>query len=351
MSEPNISAVLLEKGNLKMEERPIPKPGKNEVQIAIHSVGICGSDVHFWTDGSIGPFLVKSPMVLGHEASGTVCQLGEGVTHLNIGDRVAIEPGIPCRQCVACKGGKYNLCPDVKFCATPPVDGSLCRYYVHPADLCFKLPDNVSYEEGALLEPLSVAVHACRRSGVTIGSNVLVCGAGPIGLVCLLAAKAMGAAKVVITDIDAKRLECARQMGADVTVDVTSRDGRAVADQVVQELGCQPDVTIECSGAEPSIHAGIYATQPGGVLMIVGCGRQLATIPLLDAALKEVDIRGNLRYCNDYPTALAMVASGQVNVKPLVTHRYSLEQTLEAFEFAKKGEGIKVMIHCDKTKA
>ncbi|KAI8506307.1 hypothetical protein Bbelb_157340 [Branchiostoma belcheri] len=292
-----------------------------EVQIAIHSVGICGSDVHFWTDGSIGPFLVKSPMVLGHEASGTVCQLGEGVTHLNIGDRVAIEPGIPCRQCAACKGGKYNLCPHVKFCATPPVDGSLCRYYVHPADLCFKLPDNVSYEEGALLEPLSVAVHACRRSGVTIGSNVLVCGAGPIGLVCLLAAKAMGAAKVVITDIDAKRLECARQMAA-VTENATIADNCACP-----------------------------ATQPGGVLMIVGCGRQMATIPLLDAALKEVDIRGNLRYCNDYPTALAMVASGQVNVKPLVTHRYSLEQTLEAFEFAKKGEGIKVMIHCDKTKA
>ncbi|CAH1252768.1 SORD [Branchiostoma lanceolatum] len=351
MSEPNISAVLLEKGNLKLEERPIPKPGKNEVQIAMHSVGICGSDVHFWTDGAIGPFVVKAPMVLGHEASGTVSELGEGVTHLKVGDRVAIEPGVPCRYCSACKGGRYNLCPDVKFCATPPVDGSLCRYYVHPADLCFKLPDNVSYEEGALLEPLSVGVHACRRSEVTIGSKVFICGAGPIGLVCLQVAKAMGAAQVVITDIEAKRLEFARQMGADVTVHVTSRDGQEVADQVVQRLGCSPDVTIECSGAESSIHAGIYATQPGGVLMIVGLGRRLATIPLLDAALKEVDIRGNLRYANDYPTALAMIASGQVNVKPLVSHRYSLEQTLEAFEFAKKGEGIKVMIHCDKNKA
>ncbi|XP_035698613.1 sorbitol dehydrogenase-like [Branchiostoma floridae] len=318
----------------------------------MHSVGICGSDVHFWTEGVVGPFVVKAPMVLGHEGSGTVSELGEGVTHLKVGDRVAMEPGVPCRYCTACKGGRYNLCKDVKFCATPPTDGSLCRYYVHAADLCFKLPDNVSYEEGALLEPLSVAVHACRRSEVTIGSKVLICGAGPIGLVCLQVAKAMGAAQVVITDIDAKRLEFARhQMGADVTVLVTSRDGREVADQVVQVLGCNPDVTIECSGAETSIHAGIYATEPGGVLMIVGLGRPMATIPLLDAALKEVDIRGNLRYANDYPTALAMIASGQVNVKPLVSHRYSLEQALEAFEFAKKGEGIKVMIHCDKTKA
>ncbi|XP_078589195.1 sorbitol dehydrogenase-like [Branchiostoma floridae x Branchiostoma japonicum] len=318
----------------------------------MHSVGICGSDVHFWTEGVVGPFVVKAPMVMGHEASGTVSELGEGVTHLKVGDRVAMEPGVPCRYCTACKGGRYNLCKDVKFCATPPTDGSLCRYYVHAADLCFKLPDHVSYEEGALLEPLSVAVHACRRSEVTIGSKVLICGAGPIGLVCLQVAKAMGAAQVVITDIDAKRLEFARhQMGGDVTVHVTSRDGREVADQVVQVLGCNPDVTIECSGAETSIHAGIYATEPGGVLMIVGLGRPMATIPLLDAALKEVDIRGNLRYANDYPTALAMIASGQVNVKPLVSHRYSLEQALEAFEFAKKGEGIKVMIHCDKTKA
>eukprot|EP00058_Branchiostoma_floridae_P020933 XP_002606423.1 hypothetical protein BRAFLDRAFT_67675 [Branchiostoma floridae] len=230
--------------------------------------------------------------------------------------------------------------------------------------MCSRLPDHVSYEEGALLEPLSVGVHACRRSGVTVGSKVLICGAGPIGLVCLQVAKAMGAAQVVITDIDSQRLEFARQMGAEVTVHVTSRDGREVADHVVQVLGCNPDVTIECSGAETSIHAGIYATEPGGVLMIVGLGRPMATIPLLDAALKEVDIRGNLRYANEYllkihvfpytysyPTALAMIASGQVNVKPLVSHRYSLEQTLEAFEFAKKGEGIKVMIHCDKTKA
>ncbi|XP_078589218.1 sorbitol dehydrogenase-like [Branchiostoma floridae x Branchiostoma japonicum] len=351
MGDTNISAVLLEKGNLKLEERPIPKPGKNEVQIAMHSVGICGSDVHYWVHGAIGDFVVRAPMILGHEASGTVSEVGEGVTHLKVGDRVAIEPGVPCRFCDYCKGGRYNLCHEMQFCATPPVDGSLARYYVHAADFCFKLPDHVSYEEGALLEPLSVGVHACRRAGVTIGSKVLVCGAGPIGLVCLLVAKAMGAAQVAITDIDTKRLEVAKQMGADFPVHVTTRDGREVADQVVRTLGCNPDVTVECSGAEPSVQTGIFATKSGGVLVLVGLGPPTINIPIVNAAVREVDIRGIFRYANCYPTALSMVASGQVNVKPLVTHRFSLEQTLEAFEASKKGEGIKVMIHCDKNKA
>ncbi|CAH1252770.1 SORD [Branchiostoma lanceolatum] len=350
MGDTNLSAVLLEKGNLKLEERPVPKPGKNEVQIAMHSVGICGSDVHYWVHGAIGDFVVRAPMILGHEASGTVSEVGEGVTHLKVGDRVAIEPGVPCRYCDYCKGGRYNLCLEMQFCATPPVDGSLARYYVHAADFCFKLPDHVSYEEGALLEPLSVGVHACRRAGVTIGSKVLICGAGPIGLVCLLVAKAMGAAQVAITDIDTKRLEVAKQMGAHCPVLVKSRDGREVAEQVVQALGCNPDVTVECSGAEPSVQTGIFATKSGGVLVLVGLGPPTINIPIVNAAVREVDIRGIFRYANCYPTALSMVASGQVDVKPLVTHRFSLEQTLEAFEASKKGEGIKVMIHCDKNK-
>lgn len=192
-------------------------------------VGICGSDVHYWVNGRIGDFVVKAPMVLGHEAAGIVHQVGEGVTHLKpgngfkhhshflfillylilslkLGNRVAIEPGVPCRSCEPCKIGRYNLCPDIIFCATPPYDGNLARYYTHAADFCYKLPDHVSTEEGALLEPLSVGVHACRRAGVTIGQKVLICGAGPIGLVCLLTAKAMGASSVIITGIINKYL-------------------------------------------------------------------------------------------------------------------------------------------------
>ncbi|KAI8506317.1 hypothetical protein Bbelb_157440 [Branchiostoma belcheri] len=156
------------------EEGPIPQPGKHEVQLAIHSVGICGTDVHVLTEGSLGQFVLTDPMVSGHEASGTVRQVGEGVTHLAVGDRVAVEPGISCRYCTNCKAGRYYLCPHLEY----PVHGLMCRYKAHPADLCYKLPDNVSLEEGALLEPLSVAVHACSRAGITVGYKVFISGAG-----------------------------------------------------------------------------------------------------------------------------------------------------------------------------
>jgi L-iditol 2-dehydrogenase len=237
-TQDNLSAVLLEKGNLKLEQRPMPaKLGPNDVLIRIHSVGICGSDVHYWVNGCIGDFIVRAPMVLGHETSGVVAQVGSGVKHLKQGDRVAIEPGVPCRMCQYCKHGQYNLCPDMGFCATPPYDGTLTRYFAHPADFCYKLPDHVSFEEGAMLEPLSVAVQACRRANITFGENVLICGAGPIGLVNLLTAKAQGAAKVCITDIDEHRLSVAKSLGADFTYRITKKDVRGMAEDIANLFG------------------------------------------------------------------------------------------------------------------
>jgi len=287
-------------------------------------------------------------MVLGHEPSGIVSGLGDGVKHLKIGDRVALEPGVPCRICDWCKEGRYNLCPDITFAATPPYHGTLTRYYVHAADFCYKLPDHVSFEEGALLEPLSVGVHACRRANISLGSRVLVCGAGPIGLVTLLSAKAMGASKVVVTDIDDGRLKVARDMGADGVINAAGKDPKALAAEVVAWLGTAPDATVECSGADSSVQLGIYATRSGGTFVLVGMGAAEVKLPLINALVREVDVRGIFRYANCYPTALEMVASGRVNVKPLVTHRYSLEQSLDAFETARTGAGgaIKVMISC-----
>ncbi|XP_013777584.1 sorbitol dehydrogenase-like [Limulus polyphemus] len=348
MSKNNLSAVLAQKGDLRLEQRPISKPGKDEVLIAIHSVGICGSDVHYWVNGCIGDFIVKEPMVLGHESSGIVKEVGEGVTDLKPGDRVAIEPGIPCRKCKFCKCGRYNLCPDIKFCATPPVHGTLTRFYTHPADLCYKLPDNVSLDEGAMLEPLSCAVHACKRARVTAGMKVLVCGAGPIGILNLLTAKAMGASQVCITDISSSRLEFSRKLGADHTILVDTKDAQALVTKVHEALGGAPDVTIECSGAESSIILTILATKSGGVVVLIGMGPPEVTIPIVSAAVREVDIRGIFRYTNCYPIALDLVASGKVNVKPLITHHFKLEDSLKAFETSKTGEGgaIKVMIHC-----
>ncbi|XP_067665820.1 sorbitol dehydrogenase-like [Haliotis asinina] len=347
MADKNLAVIMYKKGDLRLEEVPVPEPKQGEVQLQMSSVGICGSDVHFWTNGHIGDFVVKAPMILGHEASGVVSKLGPGVTSLKVGDRVAIEPGVPCRICHYCKDGRYNLCPHVVFCATPPVNGNLSRFYTHAADFCFKLPDHVSTEEGAFLEPLSVAVHACNRANIKLGDKVLICGAGPIGLVNLLTAKSRGAAKVIITDIDEKRLEFASKLGADYTFKVTSRDPAVTAQQIEETLGQPADKAIECSGATPSIWTAIYATASGGCVVLVGLGASTIELPILNAALREVDIRGNLRYANCYPTALSMIASGQIDVKPFITHRFSLEQSLEAFETAKRGEGIKIMINCE----
>uniref|UniRef100_A0A8C0GDL8 Sorbitol dehydrogenase n=1 Tax=Chelonoidis abingdonii TaxID=106734 RepID=A0A8C0GDL8_CHEAB len=283
----------------------------------MHSVGICGSDVHYWQHGRIGDFIVKKPMVLGHEASGTVIKVGSSVTHLKPGDRVAIEPGAPRDIDEFCKIGRYNLSPTIFFCATPPDDGNLCRYYAHSASFCYKLPDNITFEEGALIEPLSVGIHACRRGGVTLGSKVLICGAGPL---CI---------------------------GADFTIEIKKETPKDMACMVQDLLDCMPDITMECSGAEASIQTGIYATRSGGTLVLVGLGPEMVHVPIANAAVREVDIKGIFRYCNTWPMAIAMLASKKVDVKPLVTHRFPLEKALEAFETVKKGLGVKVMLKCD----
>lgn len=314
------------------------------------SVGICGSDVHYWTHGAIGDFIVRAPMVLGHEAAGVVVKLGANVKNLQVGDKVAIEPGVPCRICNYCKTGVYNLCSEMQFCATPPVHGNLSRFYVHAADFCYKLPANMSLEEGALMEPLAVGVHACRRAGVSLGKKVLICGAGPIGLVNVLTAKAMGASDIVVTDVVEKRLEVAKSIGATQVYKVGGKKSAEIMAAEVEALlgGHKPDICIECSGIESSIRFGIFSTKSGGLLVLVGLGNPEVTLPIVNASVREVDIRGIFRYANCYPTAIAMVASGAVDVKPLITHRFNLEETLKAFETAKTGAGgaIKVIIKC-----
>ncbi|CAG4935936.1 unnamed protein product [Colias eurytheme] len=346
MAQDNLTAVLYKTKDLRLEQTPIPEIKDDEVLLRMDCVGICGSDVHYWQSGSCGHFVLKSPMVMGHEASGVVAKLGKNVKHLQVGDRVAIEPGVPCRYCEFCKTGRYHLCPDIEFCATPPFHGNLTRYYKHAADYCYKLPDHVSMEEGALLEPLSVGIHACRRGGVTAGDVVLVLGAGPIGLVTMLAAKAMGASKILITDILASRLETAKQLGADHTLLVSRDSNEAELVKKVHELlGEHPNISIDASGAQSTVRLALLATKSGGVAVLVGMGSSELTLPLAGAVAREVDIRGIFRYVNEYPIALSLVASGQINVKPLVTHHYSLEETLEAYEVAKQGLGIKVMIH------
>ncbi|XP_046966675.1 sorbitol dehydrogenase-like [Vanessa cardui] len=346
MAQDNLTAVLHKTKDLRLEQTPIPQIADDEVLLRMDCVGICGSDVHYWQTGSCGHFVLKEPMIMGHEASGVVAKLGAKVKNLKVGDRVAIEPGVPCRYCEFCKTGRYHLCPDIQFCATPPVHGNLARYYKHAADFCYKLPDHVSMEEGALLEPLSVGIHACRRGGVTAGNSVLILGGGPIGLVTLLSARAMGASKIIITDLLQSRLDMAKKLGADYTLLVNKDSNEAdIVRKVHELLGTHPDISIDASGAQSTVRLALLATKSGGVAVLVGMGSPELTLPLAGAVAREVDIRGIFRYVNEYPIALSMVASGQVDVKPLVTHHFSMEDTLEAYEVARRGLGIKVMIH------
>jgi len=321
----------------------VPTPRKGNVIIKTHTVGICGSDVHYWAHGKCGPFEVKGPIVLGHETSGIVESVGEGVKNLKVGDRVAIEPGIPCRHCKSCRSGYYNLCPDVQFLATPPYDGSLAQYFEHAADFCYVMPGHMSFEEGALLEPLSVAVHAIKRANVQAGSHVLITGAGPIGLVVLLVARASGATRIVVTDVMENRLQVAKKLGADATF-------LANSPTVVEEIAAVASITqtFECSGAEPALTLAIRCTNHGGTVVSIGrSAKPFQNIPLFEAADKEIDIIGSFRYANAYPLALELVASGQINVKPLVTHHFDVSNCQEAFEVAEVGRdgAIKVAIH------
>lgn len=349
MSE-NIAAVLYGPLDVRFDRLPIPEPGHNEVLLSMGSVGICGSDLKYWQTGKCGRFTLETPMVMGHEAAGTVAKLGAGVQHLKVGDRVAIEPGVPCRTCKLCKSGRYNLCKDVFFCATPPDDGNLCRFYKHPADFCFKLPEHVSLDEGAMLEPLAVAVYSCKRGKVRPGSKVLICGAGPVGLLAMIVAKKMGASSCLITDIDDNRLSKAQSLGASHVIKVTTDDPKELANQIETALGDQPDVSIECSAVDLSFRTAIYATAPGGSIVMVGRGSFDVTIPYTIAATKEVDIKGVFRYANCYPAALDVVSSGTIDVKSLITHHFSLQDTVAAFQTARSpsSKAIKVIIHCDQ---
>lgn len=348
MAADNLTAILYGINDIRLEQTKIEEPNDDEVLIKIGCVGICGSDVHYLVHGRIGDFVVKEPMIMGHESSGTVAKLGKNVKHLQVGDRVAIEPGVPCRYCEYCKKGRYNLCQDITFCATPPDHGTLRRYYKHPADFCYKLPDHVSLEEGALLEPLSVGVYVCKRAQIGIGDKILILGAGPIGLVTLLVAKARGASTVIITDLNENRLKLAQQLGADgvyvVKKECTENEN---VNNIHKLFNGEPDITIDACGFESSIRLAILVTKTGGRAVIVGMGENQVKLPLMNALCREIDILGVFRYVNDYPTALDLVAKKGVNVKALVTNRYKLEDTVQAFECSKSGVAVKVMIKCD----
>jgi L-iditol 2-dehydrogenase len=321
------TSVLRGVGDVALEERPVPEPGPGEVLVRIGSVGVCGSDVHYYDHGRIGPYVVDKPLVLGHEAGGEVAALGPGVESLAVGQRVSLEPGVPCRSCEQCLSGRYNLCARVEFFATPPHDGAFSEYVVHPAAFTFAVPDTVSDDAAGLLEPLSVGVWACRRGGVAPGARVLVTGAGPIGLVCAQAARAYGASEVVVTDVNASRLALAEQLGA-VAVDVSRTP--------VGEAGVEPDVLLECSGHPAATRDAIRTVARAGRVVLVGMGSDELALPLPYVQDHELVLTGAFRYANTWPTAIELVASGRVDLDRLVTGHYGLDDVEQALTAARR---------------
>jgi L-iditol 2-dehydrogenase len=340
------TAVLTEPNQFELEDRPRPSPGPGDVLVEVKDVGICGSDVHYYEHGRIGDAVVKNPIVLGHESAGTVVEVGEGVTSLESGDRVAIEPGVPCRRCAHCKRGDYHLCEDVTFMATPPHDGAFTEYISWPADFAYKLPENVSTAEGALCEPLSVGIHACRRGDVGTGDTVLITGAGPIGLMLIEAARVAGATDIIITDIVAEKLDFAAQRGADRTIDVTEDDLEAKVMEYTDGVGA--DVVIEASGATPSIESTLDTVRRGGKIVLVGLASE-AEVPfdVLEIIDNEMDVCGSFRYKNTYDAAISLLESEAVNVESIIDFESTLEDIDAACQRAMEPATIKGMIAFD----
>jgi D-xylulose reductase len=324
--------VLKEKNKLAILDMSFDESlGSDDVRIKIHTVGICGSDVHYYTHGKIGNFIVKEPMVLGHEASGTVMEVGENVKTLKVGDRICMEPGVPDLRSRATMEGMYNLDPAVVFWATPPVHGCLRETVVHPAMFCFKLPENVSYAEGALVEPLSVGLQAVKKANVRPGDVALVTGCGTIGMVTGLAALAGGCSKVIITDVIQPKLDLAAGYGM-VPVNIKNQD---LVDVVQKETGgWGADIIFEASGSEAAI-AGIFRPLcPGGKVVFIGMPVNPVPVDIVAAQAKEARMESVFRYANIYPRALSLLGSGKINVKPLITDRYKFADAVKAFDYA-----------------
>lgn len=338
-------AVMQGIGKMGFEERDIPKVKENEVLVKLEYVGICGSDLHYYETGAIGDYVVEPPFVLGHEPGGTVVEVGENVKHLKVGDRVALEPGKTCGHCEFCKTGRYNLCPDVVFFATPPVDGVFQEYVAHEADLCFKLPDNVSTLEGALIEPLAVGFHAAIQGDAHLGQKAVVMGAGCIGLVSMMALKARGVSEVYVVDIMEKRLEKALELGATGVINGSKEDVLERVKELTNGTGM--DLVIETAGTEITTRQAIHIAKKGSNIVLVGYSKSgEMTLPMSLVLDKELTFKTVFRYRHIYPMAIDAVAAGKVNLKGIVTDVFELDEAQKAMDYSvnNKADIVKAVI-------
>ncbi len=338
--------VLKGKNKLAIEDFSMDEPlTPEDVRIQIKEVGICGSDVHYYLHGRIGDFVVEKPMVLGHEASGVVLDVGGNVRHLKVGDRVCMEPGIPSPGSPAVFAGCYNLDPAVRFWATPPIHGCMRETVVHPGAFTFKLPDSVSLEEGALVEPVAIGVYSANTAGIQPGDIALVFGAGTIGIVTALAALASGCSKVVLVDVKEKKLEIVRKSFSENIICVNSAT-QSIEDAISPLSSEGVDVVFEASGSPAVIGSFVRYLRPNGRAVMIGMPAAPAPFDVVAAQAKEIRVMHIFRYRNIYPRTIKMIASGTLNVRPLITHFYDFKDAIKAFDFAAAmpDEAIKTMV-------
>ncbi|KAJ9114065.1 hypothetical protein QFC22_005885 [Naganishia vaughanmartiniae] len=355
--KPNLALKVTPDHRIYIDEIPYPTARPDEAIVHVKATGICGSDVKFWKSGGIGDYTITSDLILGHESSGIVLSVGSDVTTLKPGDRVSVEPGVSCAACGHCKTGRYNLCPDVRFCGTPPTHGTLARYIAHKASYLFKIPDTMPFATAALVEPISVALGGIQRANVVFGQPILICGAGPIGLNALAIARAAGAYPILVTDIAQHKLDRARGMGADLTLRCSLEwDGKEVARRVREafgkiEVGLEPEVALECTGAQTSFYGAGYSLRAGGVLMEIGNGHNEQMIPFQTLSMREIDVRFLFRYVNTWPMVIRMLSAGKLQgVERMITHTFNLEDSVAAFEEAADASSgaVKVQIVDDR---
>ncbi|WP_339183984.1 NAD(P)-dependent alcohol dehydrogenase [Oceanobacillus sp. FSL W7-1293] len=341
-----LAAVMTDIKKIEIKTQPIPSLSDNEILVKLQAVGICGSDIHYFEHGGIGNTKVKTPFILGHECAGEVIQIGRNVEKFTLGDRVAIEPGVACRLCENCKLGRYNLCPSVAFFATPPIDGALCQFVKIRADFAHVIPDQLSYQEAALIEPFSVSLHAAHRTCLRLGHTVAITGMGPVGLMSIIAAKAYGAKNIIVSDVEPKRLEIAKQLGATHVLN-------PISDNVIEEIFAVTnnkgvDLAWECSGNKSAFQTILQTIKRGGKMAVIGLPpEENITFNIHTVSGLEVDIIGIFRYANTYSQGIDILGSGQYDLQPLMTNHYGLEDTQIALEKAMydKKNSIKIMIY------
>lgn len=340
------AAILNKPLDIEVKKIEIPQPNDDEALVKVYCIGVCGSDVHYYEHGKIGRYVVEEPIILGHELAGEVVKVGKHVKDVSVGDRVAVEPGVTCGRCDYCKSGRYNLCPDVVFMATPPVDGAWSEYVTVRSDFLFKIPEEMSYEAGALLEPFSVGIHAMMRGKVTPADRILVTGLGPIGLLTIQAAKMFGVREIYATDVVSFRRKLGLELDITDVIDPLNEDVQEKIAEFTNDKGV--DVIIETSGNDVAISETIKVVNRGGRIVLVGLPiAKEVPIDITHLIDSEFDVYGVFRYANTYPTAIQALSNSDINIEKVITHKFPLKDIHEAVELARteKDTSIKIMIY------